>query len=220
MEVPNISIVIPMYYMEDCIRLSRRNLDSILKQRFTDYEIIVTDDSEDDVLEQWLKDYPVKYYRNPGNKGMANNTNFAIDQARGDLIKVLFQDDYFYDEYSLQDIVRYFTSTDNWLVSACTHSFDGKETFNDHQPYYSYSANTIGSPSVLTFRSGVRERFDPQFHWVLDLDLYRRLFARYGRPKILPEINVVIGIHNGQMTNKLSDERKRLEFDLLKRKYE
>ena len=97
---------------------------------------------------------------------------------------------------------------------------DGINTFNDHLPYFSDSENTIGSPSVITFKNGIKERFDPNFHWVLDIDFYKQLYRHYGKPKILDKINVVIGIGTHQQTSLLSDERKQLEHKLLKLKYE
>ena len=151
---------------------------------------------------------------------MPNNTNNAMEQAKGDLIKILYQDDYFYDERSLWDIIKHFTHWTQWMVTPCVHTIDGVNFYNEHYPYYSESENTIGSPSILTLRREIKERFDPRFSWVLDLDLYKRLFQKYGKPKILNKVNVVIGIGNHQMTYKLSDERKSLEFQLLKEKYE
>lgn len=199
-----------------------RNLKSIYIQSFDDYEIVITDDSEDDVLKNWIStlDLPIKYFKNLGNKGMANNTNFAINSATGDLVKILFQDDFFYDSRSLENIVKAFTQTCWWLATACTHTINGVDTFNDHKPFYSQSENTIGSPSVITFRSEIKERFDPNFHWVLDLDLYKRFYYKYGKPKILDKVSVVIGIHEGQKTYLLTDEEKTKEHLLLKRKHQ
>jgi len=215
-----VSIVIPVYDMDNAVQFTTRNIESILSQTFKDYEIIISDDSENSRLEDWVKQYPVKYFRNLGPKGMANNTNYAMDKATGDLIKILFQDDYFYDESSLWDIVKHFTHWTQWLVTPCIHSIREGEIFNEHKPYYSETENTIGSPSVLTIRREIKERFDPQFNWVLDLDFYKRLFKKYGLPKITNKINVIIGIGEHQETNKLSEERKLLEYKLLREKYE
>lgn len=199
-----------------------RNLKSIYIQSFDDYEIVISDDSDDDYLKIWLSkiELPIRYFKNPGTHSMANNSNYAIDQAQGELIKILYQDDYFYDSRSLENIVKAFTPTCKWLVTGCTHTLDGINFFNDHQPYYSESENTIGSPSVLTFKREITERFDPNFHWVLDLDLYKRLYQKYNKPKIYDQVNVVIGVGLHQKTNLLSDQRKALEHRLLKLKYE
>ncbi len=215
-KAPKISCVVPIYNMDNATEFLKRNLESILIQTYKDYEIVISDDSEDDMLKIWLRNYPVQYYKNLGNKGMANNTNHAISKAQGEYIKILFQDDYFFDENSLEVIDNGLRRNPSWMVTPCTHT-DGRP----HEPFYSESENTIGSPSVLTIHKDVLIRFDPQFHWVLDLDLYRRLFKEYGKPKILRcGPNVVIGIGTHQTTNKLTDMRKELEFKMLKEKYD
>lgn len=216
-----ISVCIPIYEMDDAVKFLTRNLDSILSQSYQDYEIVVSDDSDNDMLKTHFRNYPLVWVKNTGLKGMANNTNNAINHAKGELIKILFQDDYFFDEHSLGEIVKYFLPHTMWLVTGCCHEAeDGMGKINPHKPYYSESENTIGSPSVLAFRAEVLERFDPQFHWVLDLDLYKRLFHKYGKPKYLNKVNVVIGLGTHQTTHKLSDRRKEIEFELLKKKYD
>lgn len=219
--MPKVSIVVPIYNMDNAQEFLERNLKSIYIQEFDDYEIVVSDDSEDDRLKIFLSKLamPIKYFKNDRHS-MAHNTNNAIDHATGELVKILFQDDYFYDSRSLEKIVEHFTPTYYWLATGCTHTMDGKNFFNDHKPYYSESENTIGSPSVLTFRRKSLIRFDPNFRWVLDLDLYKQLYLKYGKPKIYDAVNVVIGVGTHQETSKLSDERKAYEHKLLKLKYE
>lgn len=216
-----ISLVVPIYEMDNAQELLERNLKSINIQGFDDYEIVISDDSDNDQLQVWLSkfDLPIRYFKNK-NHSMANNTNNALDHATGELVKILFQDDYFYDSRSLENIIKYFTPNTRWLVTGCTHTMDGSNFFNDHRPYYSESENTIGSPSVLTFKNQKTIRFDPNFSWVLDLDLYRQFYRKYGKPKIYDAVNVVIGIGTHQTTSKLSDTRKNYEHQLLKLKYE
>jgi len=214
-----ISICVPTYPMENGAYFLERNLLSISAQDYKNHEIIVSDNSPDDTFKPIAEKYGARYYKNP-KLGMANNTNFAISKAEGELIKILFQDDYFYHTKAIRDIVLHFTPNAMWLVTSCTHSMDGVNTFNDHDPFYSESENTIGSPSVLTIRCDVLERFDPNFKWALDLDLYKRLFRVYDKPKILDKINVVIGIGFHQETNKLSEAQKIKDHQLLKIKFE
>lgn len=205
--------------MEHATEFLERNLASILHQTHTDYEIVISDDSEDDSLKSWLRDYPVKYFKNKGPHGMAYNTNNAIDKAQGRLVKILFQDDYLYNEFALDDIDHDFNGKYWWLATGCVHDFHG-QLVNVHYPFYSESDNTIGSPSVVTFKREAEVRFDPNFHWVLDLDFYRQMFRKYGKVKLLNKIGVVIGLGGHQTTNKLSDQRKALEHQLLRQKYD
>ena len=226
-----VSVVIPIHNMDNGKFFLQRNLDSILKQTFRDFEVVITDDSESKEIEDWITEsymknidsYPenprIRYISNVGAKGMANNSNFAIDQAYGQLIKILYQDDYFYDERSLWDIVQHFTPYTMWMVTPCVHDSGDGRFFNEHMPYYSESENTIGSPSVLTIRREITDRFDPQFGWLLDLDLYKRLYRKYGKPKILSKVNTVILLGPHQVTYKLSIEAKAREHSILAEKY-
>ena len=218
--MPKVSICVPIYPMENAQDFLERNIKSIYIQSFDDYEIVISDDSEDDTLQIWLSrlDLPIRYFKNQ-NHGMANNTNNAMNQAEGELVKILYQDDYFYDSRSLEKIVEHFTKTAWWLVTGCTHTMNGTEFFNDHKPYYSESDNTIGSPSVITLRREIKERFDPSFHYVLDLDFYKRLNRLYGKPKIYDQVNVVMGIHSGQKTHLMSEREKIMEHQQLKIKH-
>ena len=71
-----ISICIPYYpQMKNADFFMKRCLDSIEKQTYKDYEIVITDQGK-----------------------MAENTNTAIKQAKGEIIKILFMDDYLKDE--------------------------------------------------------------------------------------------------------------------------
>ena len=158
-----------------------RLINSITQQSFRDYEVIITKQGK-----------------------TSENTNKAIKQAKGELIKIMHMDDYFAHEHALQAIVDAFNGT--WLVTACQ-----TDTGRVHYPVYNENQNTIGSPSVLTFKNGLDIYFDETLEWLLDLELYRRLYAKYGEPVIIDDINVTIGIHADQQTNKLSAEIKNAE---------
>ena len=55
--------------------------------------------------------------------------------------------------------------------------------------------------------------------WLLDVDYYKRMYDLYGEPTILKDINVSIGIHDGQATNTMGDKRKLLEQEYITKKY-
>ncbi|MDE6449424.1 MAG: glycosyltransferase [Muribaculaceae bacterium] len=90
-----ISIIVPAYnvapYLQDC-------LDSILKQTFTDWELILVDDgSTDNTREIGLQnastDKRIKYYRKT-NSGVSSTRNFGLDQSMGKYIMFLDSDDF------------------------------------------------------------------------------------------------------------------------------
>lgn len=168
----------------------KRCIDSILEQTYKDWELIITEDV-----------------------GASKNTNNAMRKARGDLIKIMHMDDFFAHPKALENIVNNFKG--DWLVTGCTHTH-GKDRFNDHLARWNDQIhtgnNTIGAPSVLTIRKGVDVWFDENSKWLLDCLFYKELYDKYGEPVILDDINVVIGIHEDQMTNILTDKEKEEEI--------
>lgn len=216
-----LTVAIPTHAMEGREFFLRRNLDSLWNQSFQDFEIVVTDNSDDDMIEEICRYYGgIKYYRNPV-KGMAQNTNEAIRRSEGELIKILYLDDYLAHENSLQAIVDCFDG--QWLVTGCKHFVRGEEV-NPHIPRYSidikHGINTIGSPSVMTIKNDHPLMFDENMTWLLDADYYARMYKLYGSPVILEDMNVIIGLGDHQMTHILTDELKANEHDYLNKKYE
>ena len=154
-------------------------------------------------------------------KGISANTNNAIRQATGDYIKVLFQDDFFYDDNSLQDIFD--NLCDGWLVTGCEHSPDGTTMVRPFYPAYHQDIhlgnNTISSPSVLTFVNDGDTFFDENLSMLMDVDMYKRLFNKYGLPVFLQKINVVNGIGNHQVSQNITHAEMEAELDYIKKKY-
>jgi glycosyltransferase involved in cell wall biosynthesis len=184
------------------VQYLERSLDILERQTYDNYEIVVSDNSDDHAIEKLCKEFDVRYIRNP-IKGMAANTNNAIKEAKGDLIKILYQDDFLAYDEALEDIVNNFEGS--WLATGCS---------NHPHPFYS-EVNTIGSPSVITIKNGLDLWFDEHLTWALDLDFYKRLYAKYGEPKILDIVGVAMGLGDHQVTNNLSDEIKMYEENLV-----
>ena len=196
-----ISLIVPIYNRPDKNQCLKRCLDSIKRQTFTDYEIVMPENG----------------------LGWSSNHTEGKRRAKGELIKFLHMDDFFAHDRALQDIVSCFKEDVNWLVTSCGHTTDGIEWINPHTPKWNdkiYTGNnTIGAPSVLTIRNKDPLYFDESLSWVVDCDYYQRLYERYGKPVILDNINVIIGLSEHQATNTLSDELKAKEVKILDAKY-
>lgn len=200
----------------------RHSLDILKLQTFKDFEIVVSDDSVDNVVENLCKEYGVKYSKNAIPLGISANTNKAMSMAKGKLIKILFMDDFLYNEDSLQYIADNFKG--DWMVTACEHSRDGKTFERKFFPRYNQSIhtgyNTISSPSVLTVKRDGCLYFDETLSWLMDCDYYKRCHKKFGHPTILNTVTVVNRISDNQATNMLSNERKEYEVNLMKEKYD
>jgi glycosyltransferase involved in cell wall biosynthesis len=90
---PLVSICTPTYNRPE---LLQRAVASCLAQTYTNFEVIVTDNSTNDLSQKlagkWT-DPRVRYYKNDGNIGPLASVNRGIALAGGKYIKVLMDDD-------------------------------------------------------------------------------------------------------------------------------
>jgi len=222
------SICIPCYEMQgrglECLDFS---LERIFRQTLKDIEVVISDDSENDKIEKlcsnWSELLNIKYIKNQGKKGSSANANNAIQNASGEIIKILCQDDYFIDSNSLQLTLDSFDFQKNWLVSSYWHSKDHINVFRQQIPKWNnriYFDNTIGTHSSLSFINKNPILFDENLSWYMDCEYYFRLFLRYGEPQILEDPTVVQLLWPGQVTNTLvTDELVRNEQNYIMNKY-
>lgn len=96
----NISIIIPVYNREKEIQIA---LDSLLRQSYLKFEVLIVDDGSTDKTSQIVKRYceqdlRFKYFFQ-NNAGVSTARNKGIKEARGEYICFLDSDDYFADDY-------------------------------------------------------------------------------------------------------------------------
>lgn len=79
----NLSVIIPVYNMEKYLR---RCLDSILKQKLDNMQVLLVNDGSKDSSEQIIDEYITKYSNifekiNKENGGQATARNLGIEKA-------------------------------------------------------------------------------------------------------------------------------------------
>lgn len=94
---PAVSVVMTAYNRADYIAAS---IESVLGQRFTDFELIVVDDGSTDgtvdIVRRYLGDARVRLVVNERNLGQFANRNHAATFARGEFLKYHDSDDLMY----------------------------------------------------------------------------------------------------------------------------
>jgi hypothetical protein len=223
-----ISVCIPAYEMKGMgVEYLEYSFNILYSQTYTNFETIISDHSTSDEIkdlcDQWSQVLNIQYFKNESKRGISSaNINNAIKKANGDIIKILFQDDFLYDEYSLEKQLEYFKG--DWMVTACCH-YNGEEIYKPFYPRYhdniQYGENTISSPSVLMFRNKNVLEFDENLFWLMDVDYYKRLYNMFGNPSICSYITVVNREHNNQVSNTLATKEvreKELEYIIQKYK--
>lgn len=133
MNQPKVSICIPAYENGEGVE---RLLTSLCGQSYSNFEVILTDDSKSDVVESVVKSFckqmngnavtevedtsdkcitkidndalcgKLRYIHNPSPLGPAGNWNKSIDLATGEYIKIMHQDDWFTYDDSLEKFVK------------------------------------------------------------------------------------------------------------------
>ena len=104
-----VSIILPTYNRAFCIA---RTIEAILSQTFTDWELIVCDDSSSDetknIVDSYLwRDIRVRYHRNSRRLGLPNNRNQGINLSIGKLIYFI-EDDVVLEPDCLEKLVKAF----------------------------------------------------------------------------------------------------------------
>lgn len=218
--MPKISICIPTtelkYSNGDIMGVKFLNhlFKTIQQQNFHDYEVIVSDQSSSDIIEEecsiW-KNINIRYYKNENDYGSAaRNLNFAIAKANGDIIKPIFQDDFFYNENALSYIVENFKDS-GWGALGTYHCYEGdiQTLVNPISPHWVNEIqilsgiNTISGPSVIFFLND-DNYFDEDLCWLNDCELYYRLYMKYGTPICLPEKMINQRMRSESVSNTLS----------------
>jgi len=129
------SVIIPCFNSSGTIY---RSLDSLLKQSYKPYEVLLIDDaSEDfnlllDLVNKFENDLNIKVLRNPFNKNGAYSRNRGIENASGDFVAFLDSDDS-WEEDRLESALKIIANaeSDNFII------------------YGKFELVRLGSPKVL-----------------------------------------------------------------------
>lgn len=213
MSEPLVSICIPSYEMNGKGKeFLERIFKSLENQTYKKFEIVVSDHSKDSILQvlcyEWSFKFDVKYLQFKEKFGSSSaNANNCIKNSNGEIIKILCQDDYFYDKNSLEKTVKCFDNKEvKWVVSKYIHTSDGINLFNIHAPRWNDNIlfnNSIGTHSCLSFLNDNETYFDENLIWFMDCELYHGLKIKYGSPFVLGDITFVQMVWHGAVTNSI-----------------
>jgi len=92
---PMISVCVPAYERP---RMLRQLVNSFLKQNYPRKELVISDDSRNDAVQQMAKQFPqssVRYIRNSQNLGYGANLRASMERAAGDCVMLMGDDDMF-----------------------------------------------------------------------------------------------------------------------------
>lgn len=188
-------------------------------QTFQDFEVVVSDHSKDDklvdVIDEFQDKFNILYVKNKNNRGNGPaNTNNAIDKCSGDIIKVMFQDDFFYDDEALKKIYyTLYNSDKTWLLNGSNHTQDdGRSFYWEMYPRWNdkllEGVNSISSPSVLAFKNNVTRRFDSTLTYFMDVEFYYGMKEDYGDPILYDDVLISNRVGDYSVTTNVSNKNR------------
>lgn len=223
-----ISIVCPIYTMKDKLaeKFLVEYLSQFFYQTFRDFELVFSDQSDGDnlkkIVDVFKNIYDIKYVKNTsGIRNAANNVNNGIAYATGDIIKLLYMDDFFLEFQALEKIDQAFKNNHGkWLISGFGHcNQDRTQYFNFRKPWYGNKYvngdNTTGNPSNYAVRRECALEMDENLLWIVDGEYFYRSYYHYGDPIIIEDFIVCFRDH-GDSAFKRPDLR---ELDAKERLY-
>jgi len=205
-----ISVCIPTYeYKGNGVQYLSELFNSLAVQTFQDFDVVISDHSKDDVIMDWCRhchyDFDITYIKNPNGRGyQAPNTDCALENAEGKILKLIYQDDIFVDNQALEKINDAFVPGVKWLLHGFTHTTDGVETHRDCVPQWSprmlEGDNLLGSPSCTAFLEGSYLGMDHELKLLIDTELYHRQRMKFGFPAIVKDILIANREHDNRMS--------------------
>lgn len=207
----NITIIIPIYdptsSQEGHVR---RLLSSIKTQSELPQEVILAGNHTipylDTILNEVGLTIPIKFARN-SSKGAAENLNFLSDRVQTPLTKIMFQDDFFAETEALERMRRKMQAKKTrWVVSACNHYYEETNVTGRYfRPRFSHriarGINSLGAPSVAMYETNSEIRFKKEMVYMFDCEWYLQLQHKIGKPSIVEDPLITIGIHSKQATH-------------------
>jgi glycosyltransferase involved in cell wall biosynthesis len=221
MKNPIVSICVPTYKQIDFLN---RCIDSILIQDYTDYELIISDDTPDHTIEEYLKNKlsakNYSYFNHRPSLGSPKNWNFAISQAKGKFIKIMHHDDFFSDATSLSQMVERIENDGSDFLFCSSNVIYSKsnteriQEVSDYQikilksnPEFLFFKNVIMGPSTTLYKNE-NTYFDNSLIWLVDVDYYIKQLRKNKFSYIQkPLISLVHNI-DGQISDQVLYNRK------------
>lgn len=212
---PKVSICIPAYQRLENLEVL---LNSIEDQTFRDFEVIITDDSPDNSVQDFLTqnayDFEIKYHHNAIALGNPANWNSAMQLAQGEWIKMMHDDDLFSRNDALAIFVEAAEKTDVPFIFSNYSRInvengninddvlpDARFEFLSDNPFLLLANNIIGPPStVFIHRSLLNVFYDVMLKWFVDIDYYIQILREHRYFRIDAKL-IYIGISPTQVTS-------------------
>lgn len=224
---PFFSVIIPLYNKEQQIK---QTVESVLRQSFTDFEIIIIDDGSTDnsakVVSKFTDDRIFIFSQENGGVSVARN--HGIMKARAKHIALLDGDDLWYDNHlcELKKLISHFPDaglfcnnyeifySDNFAKPACLNLKFNKECILINDFFKASITNSVAWTSAVGFTKesfNAIGGFNPILKTAQDLDLWIRMALKYS-VAFNPTITMSYKLHIDNSLSKNEYNEMRYQF--------
>lgn len=210
---PLVSIIMAVYNGEKYVK---ETIDSILRQSYDNFELILIDDCSTDSTLDILQSYTdsrIKVYHNEVNRKLAASLNIGIKKASGKYIARMDADDLF-EKNRLQLQVKYMeTHPETDVLGGNYKAFDGAKYKSDYPQNHDaiktglMFENTVCHPAVMFRKDAIHTWYDESFAASQDYDLWTRLIDNHTFHN-LKNILMRYRVHQGQTVKTASAAQK------------
>lgn len=180
-----ISVITPTFNSEKTIL---KNVESILKQSYKDYEHIIIDNLSSDktiaIIKNLYKDLPSNLrIISEKDSGISEAFNKGIKCASGDIITIINSDDYYYSSNIFAIVIDAFKESKNLIIHGDVLFVDPKYGSYVRKPYRLNKLNTmpLNHPTMF-IKKEVYDSiglYDLNYGYSMDFELYCRLYKNY-----------------------------------------
>ena len=226
---PKISVVVPMFNTKE--KFFKDLINCMINQTYSNWELCLADGSpkqNENLKKYYEKDERIKYKFLGENKGIAGNSNSAIEMATGDYIALLDHDDVLAD-YALYEVVYAINKFPN---SEFLYSDEDKidENDNRYDAYFKpdFAPDTLRCQNYIChfsiFKKELMKKlngFQEGYDGAQDYDIFLRM-AEQTKPENITHIPKILyhwRVHN-ESTAKLNSHAKNYAFEAGKKAIE
>lgn len=210
------SIITPSYAQGTYIR---ENIESVLRQRWGDFEHIVVDGGSDDETVEILRSYPHLKWVSEKDEGQADALNKGLRMATGDIVGWINSDDY-YTKGTLRKVAEAFADPAvQWVIGDISLFLEESGEFVAlNSPVVSWGT-LQRNPDIVRQQGAFFRRdflvqggaWNKEFFMVMDFDLWARL-AKRSQPQMLREQLAVFRIQKSQKSGLANLRRQTAEM--------
>ena len=179
------SIIIPTFNSEKFIK---RTLNSIIKQTYENYEVIICDNQSIDNTIKIVNKFQIKNKKIKliirEDSGVADALNFGFENSCGDIFCWLNSDDYYFDNNVLQDVEKKIKNHD-YLAGNFINVDENDELIKDFYAFIPFKKvkklffyNQIFTGAFF-FKNYTFKKFDTNLKFTFEYDLLFFLFKNY-----------------------------------------